>query len=311
MRILFLGTPEFAVSSLDALISSGHQVVGVFTQPDRQKGRGKQLAESPVKSAARDLGLAIYQPERIRRPESVELVRSLAPELIVVVGYGQIIPQTIIDLPKRGILNVHASLLPKYRGAAPIQWAIANGETQTGVTIMQIDAGLDTGDMLREASVPISEDETAPELSARLAPLGARLLVEVLQQMITESVHREQQDEAEATYAPVLKKEDGLIDWSRPARDIYNRLRGFAPWPGAYTLFRGQQLLVLSARIVEGSRASPGTLHTESRSVFAGCGRNSALELLEVQLGGKKRISARAFINGYKPAESERLGGQE
>jgi methionyl-tRNA formyltransferase len=308
VRVVFLGTPDFAVPSLNALISSGHQVVGVFTQPDRPKGRSKQVAESPVKRAARTAGLRVYQPERVRRPESVELVKSLGPELMVVVGYGQIIPQTIIDLPKYGILNVHASLLPRYRGAAPIQWAIANGETQTGVTIMQIDAGLDTGDMLLKASVPIAEDETAPELSTRLASLGAGLLIEALQQISTQSVRREKQNEAEATYAPVLNKEDGLIDWSRPARQIYNRLRGFTPWPGAYTTFRGQQLLVLGVRVAEIPRASPGTLQSDRRTLLAGCGENSALELLEVQLGGKNRMSAQAFINGYTPSEHERLG---
>src|SRR5436190_10445451 len=183
MRVVFLGTPEFAVPSLHALISSGQEVLAVFTQPDRPKGRGKELAESPVKSAARAAGLSIYQPERIRRPEIVELLKGIAPELMVVVGYGQIIPQTIIDLPRYGILNVHASLLPKYRGAAPIQWAIANGESQTGVTIMQIDAGLDTGDMLLKRSVPIQADETAPELSGRLAPLGAKLLIETIERI--------------------------------------------------------------------------------------------------------------------------------
>jgi methionyl-tRNA formyltransferase len=308
VRVVFLGTPDFAVPSLNALISSGHQVVGVFTQPDRPKGRSKQVAESPVKRAALTAGLTVYQPERVRRPESVEVVKSLGPELMVVVGYGQIIPQTIIDLPKYGILNVHASLLPKYRGAAPIQWAIANGETRTGVTIMQIDAGLDTGDMLLKASVLIAEDETAPELSTRLASLGAGLLIEALQQISTQSVRREKQNEAEATYAPVLNKEDGLIDWSRPARQIYNRLRGFTPWPNAYTTFRGQQLIVLSARVAKISRASPGTLQSDRRTLLAGCGENSALELLEVQLGGKNRMSAQAFINGYKPSEHERLG---
>jgi methionyl-tRNA formyltransferase len=308
MRVVFLGTPEFAVPSLHALISSGHEVLAVFTQPDRPKGRGTQLAESPVKSAARAAGLTILQPERIRRPETVELLKGLAPELMVVVGYGQIIPQTIIDLPKHGILNVHASLLPKYRGAAPIQWAIANGEAQTGVTIMQIDAGLDTGDMLLKASVPIKPDETFPELSARLAPLGAGLLVEALQQIAASSIHREKQNEAEATYAPVLKKEDALIDWSRPARQIYNHLRGFVPWPGAYTIFRGQQLLVLSARVAEDFPGTPGALRSKNRRLFAGCGENSALELLEVQLSGKKRMSAQAFINGHKPAEYEMVG---
>ena len=308
MRVVFLGTPEFAVPSLNALISSGHEVAAVFTQPDRPKGRGNQIVESAVKRAAGAAGLSIHQPERIRRPESVELLKRLAPELMVVVGYGQIIPQTIIDLPKYGILNVHASLLPKYRGAAPIQWAIANGEAQTGVTIMQIDAGLDTGDMLLKASIAITPDETAPELSARLAPLGAELLIEALEQIATGCVHREKQNEAEATSAPVLKKEDGLIDWSRPARQIYNRLRGFAPWPGVYTTFRRQQLLVLSARVAEHSPPASGALRIDDRRLFAGCGENSILELLEVQLSGKKRMSAQSFINGYQPAEYEKLG---
>jgi methionyl-tRNA formyltransferase len=308
MRLVFLGTPDFAVPSLTALISSGHEVAAVFTQPDRPKGRGNQLAESAVKRAAVAAGLSIHQPERIRRPESVELLRRLAPELMVVVGYGQIIPQTIIDVPKYGILNVHASLLPKYRGAAPIQWAIANGEVETGVTIMQIDAGLDTGDMLLKASTAITPDETAPELSARLAPLGAELLIETLQRIGAGSIHREKQNDAEATSAPVLKKEDGLIDWSRPARQIYNRLRGFAPWPGVYTSFRRQQLLVLSARVAEHAPLPSAALRIDNQRFFAGCGENSALELLEVQLSGKKRMSAQSFVNGYQPAEYERLG---
>jgi methionyl-tRNA formyltransferase len=308
MRVVFLGTPEFAVPSLQALISSGHEVAAVFTQPDRPKGRSRQITESPVKSAARSAALRICQPERIRRPENIALLKSLAPQVMVLVGYGQIIPQTIIDLPKHGILNVHASLLPKYRGAAPIQWAIANGESETGVTIMQIDAGLDTGDVLLAASVPIQEDETAPELSARLAPLGANLLVQTLRQIPSGNIHREKQNEAEATYAPVLKKEDGLIAWSRSAQQIYNRLRGFTPWPGSYTIFRGQQLLLLSARVADVSHAPPGTLHIDKRSLFAGCGENSSLELLELQIGGKKRMSAEAFLNGYKPVEDEKLG---
>lgn len=224
MRVVFLGTPEFAVPSLAALASE-HQIIAVLTQPDRPKGRGNQLTASPVKAAALDLNIPVYQPERVRRPESVELLKSLQAELMVVVGYGQIIPQSIIDLPREGILNVHASLLPKYRGAAPIQWAIANGETETGVTIMQIEAGLDTGDMLLKGSVAIRPEETAPELSARLAPFGAQLLLETVRQIARGTVKREKQNDAEATFAPVLKKEDGLIDWSRSAGDLYNRLR--------------------------------------------------------------------------------------
>ncbi len=244
LAVVFLGTPEFAVPSLQALVANGHRVSAVFTQPDRPKGRGNQVSESPVKIAASGLDLPVYQPERIRRAQSVEQLKQLAPELMVVVGYGQIIPQTIIDIPKHGILNVHASLLPKYRGAAPIQWAIANGETETGVTIMQIDAGLDTGDMLLKAKLSIQPDETAPELSARLALLGADALLTAIQQIEAGTSRREKQNNAEATLAPILKKEDGRIDWSRPAPEIYNRLRGFTPWPGAYTSFRGQPLLI-------------------------------------------------------------------
>ena len=229
MRIVFLGTPEFAVPSLQALIRSGHDVITVLTQPDRPKGRGNQLAESPVKAAALELGLTISQPERIRRPESIEALRSLAPALMVVVGYGQIIPRSVIDIPVHGILNVHGSLLPKYRGAAPIQWAIANGETETGVTIMQIDAGLDTGDMLLKKRLVIGPDETAPELGSRMARLGADALIETIEAIEEGSVCREKQNDAEAMPAPILKKEDGRINWNCPAAEIYNRLRGFTP----------------------------------------------------------------------------------
>lgn len=308
MHVVFLGTPEFAVPSLQALLSAGHQVTGVFTQPDRPKGRGKEVIESAVKRAAEAAGLPIYQPERIRRIESIEVLKSIAPDLMVVVAYGQIIPQTIIDLPKYGILNVHASLLPKYRGAAPIQWAIANGETQTGVTIMQIDAGLDTGGMLLNEPVTIREDETAPELSARLAPIGAKLLIEVMEQIRGNTLRKQKQNAGEATYAPILKKEDGLIDWARPARQIYNRMRGFTPWPGAYTTFRRQQLVILRARVAERLCVDLSRLHRDQRKLFIGCGENTALEIFELQLAGKKRMSAEAFLNGYQPAEREGLG---
>jgi methionyl-tRNA formyltransferase len=307
MKVVFLGTPDFAVPSLQALARAGHDIVGVFTQPDRPKGRGNQLAQPPVKVAAAALQLPVYQPERVRRPESVELLRSLAADIMVVVGYGQIIPQNIIDLPRYGILNVHASLLPKYRGAAPIQWAIANGEETTGVTIMQIDAGLDTGDMLETASLPIGPDETAPELSARLAPLGAELLIDTIQKIEAGSAVRERQKDDEATLAPILKKEDGLIDWSRPAAAIYNRFRGFQPWPGAYTSFRGQQLSITRAALADGG-APAGMLVSENRRLFAGCGDNARLEILELQLAGKKRMAADAFLNGLKLAQDERLG---
>src|SRR6185437_1902847 len=307
MRVVFLGTPEFAVPSLKALVCE-HQIAAVFTQPDRPKGRGGRLAESPVKLAAAALGIPVYQPERIRRPGSVELLRNLAPEIMVVVGYGQLIPQNIIDLPQRGILNVHASLLPKYRGAAPIQWAVANGETETGVTIMQINAGLDTGDMLLKARTAIGPDETAPELSARLAPLGAKLLIQAISGIAAGAARWEKQNDAEATMAPILRKEDGLIDWSRPASQIYNRLRGFTPWPGAYTRFRSQQMSVIAARPFENMTLAPAALEIDKRRVVGGCGSGSALELLAVQLAGKRAMTAEAFLNGYRPAEGERLG---
>ncbi|MGH9608983.1 MAG: methionyl-tRNA formyltransferase [Bryobacteraceae bacterium] len=307
MRTVFLGTPEFAFPSLEAL-AARHQVAAVFTQPDRPKGRGNELAESPVKTAARRLGIPVYQPERIRRPEPMENLRNLAPEIMVVVGYGQIIPQALIDLPPRGILNVHASLLPRYRGAAPIQWATANGELETGVTIMQIDVGLDTGDMLLKRSLAIRAGETAPELSARLAPLGAELLIEAMDRIAQGMAHWEKQDNAQATYAPILKKQDGAIDWRRTAREIDNRLRGFSPWPGAYTRFRRQQLSITAATPAGSTGFAPGMLRRDKHRLLAGCGEGTALELLEVQPAGKKRMSAAAFLNGYQIAENEKLG---
>lgn len=308
MRVVFLGTPEFAVPSLQAL-ASRHEVAAVFTQPDRPKGRGNKVFESPVKSAARALALPVHQPERIRKEPNPKVLQELVPELMVVVGYGQIIPQNVIDLAPHGILNVHASLLPRYRGAAPIQWAIANGETETGVTIMQIDAGLDTGDMLLASSLSISPEETAPELSARLAPAGADLLLEAIAQIERGTAKPQKQDDAQATLAPILKKEDSVVNWARPAQEIYNRLRGFTPWPGASTTFRGSQLLLLRARPAEAIDLAPAHLWGEKRRLIAGCGEGTSLELLELQLAGKGRMTADAFLNGYRPTENEMLGG--
>lgn len=295
--------------TLRALVEAAHQVVAVYTQPDRPKGRGNQLAASPVKQAALQFDLPVNQPERIRRPENVAALAELNADVMVVVGYGQIIPQSIIDLPRFGILNVHASLLPKYRGAAPIQWAIANGETRTGVTIMQIDAGLDTGDMLLKAETGIGPDETAPELSARLSQQGAPLLIEALRQVEAGTVQREKQDDAASTYAPILKKEDGLIHWNRSAAEIYNRFRAFTPWPGAFTMFRRQALHLLGASPVnEKSEIAPGTVQVEKDRLLVACGGGSMIELSEVRLESKKRMPAAAFLNGYRPLEKERLG---
>ena len=309
MRAVFLGTPEFAVPTLERMLEAGHEVAAVYTQPDRPKGRGQETAQSPVKLAAIRHGLAVRQPERIRRPEIVAELASLNADVMVVVGYGQIIPQPVIDLPRHGIVNVHASLLPKYRGAAPIQWAIARGESRTGVTTMQIDAGLDTGDMLLRAETDIGPEETAPELSARLAPLGAGLLIETLWRMGAGSITREKQNDAEATLAPILKKEDGLIDWRRPAREIYNRSRGFLPWPGTYTYFRGQLLHIWRAKpVIHIESGSAGTIHVAGRRVLVACGDRTALELEEVQLEGRKRVTADAFRNGQRLTGNEILG---
>ncbi len=312
MLVVFLGTPEFAVPTLEALIAAGHQLAAVYTQPDRPKGRGNQLSQSPVKEAAARHGLLVLQPEQIRRPENTAALSELKPDVMVVVGYGQIIPQSIIDIPKHGILNVHASLLPKYRGAAPIQWAIANGESETGITIMQIDSGLDTGDMLLHRRTFIGLHETAPELAARMAEEGANLLIETLRRIENGTALREKQDDSEASYAPILKKEDGLILWTRPAREIYNRLRGFTPWPGAYTQFRGQQLQVIRAIPHPHSLNAPsGTMQTDRRRLFVSCGSGSTLELLEVQMQGKKRMATVDFLNGYPIAPNEQLGGNK
>src|ERR1700674_4243272 len=248
MRIVFMGTPAFAVPSLEGIVAAGHEVVAVFTQPDRPTGRGRHEAMPPVKEAALRLELAVHQPERVRRPEVVEQIRGMAPEAMVVVGYGQIIPKAILDVPPMGIVNVHASLLPKYRGAAPVQWAIARGETHTGVTTMRINEGLDTGSMLLNWETEIGAEETAVELGERLAAAGADLLVRTLAEL--PSIEPKPQDDSQASYAPILKKEDGEIDWHLPAHEILNRIRGFVPWPGAYGFLRGQRLHIWKAASV-------------------------------------------------------------
>jgi methionyl-tRNA formyltransferase len=249
----------------------------------------------PVKEAALRLGLPVQQPERVRVPEVVARLAAMAPHAMVVVGYGQIIPQAILDIAPHGIFNVHASLLPKYRGAAPIQWAIANGETRTGVTVMKIDAGLDTGDMLLKWATEIGPEETAPELSLRLAEAGAVLMVEALTRLDT--LRPEPQDHTQASWAPVIKKEDGHIPWTCSAREIVNRMRGFTPWPGCYGFVRGLRLHVWKA-VVNDRALTPGQLLAEGRRLFAGCGQGS-LELLEVQLEGKKRMDVSSFLNGF------------
>jgi methionyl-tRNA formyltransferase len=306
MRTVFLGTPAFAVPTLEAMVRAGHEVTAVVTQPDRPRGRGQSAAAPPVKEAALRLGLPVYQPERVRRPEAVEYLRGLGAEAMVVVGYGQIIPQSVIDLAPLGIINVHASLLPKYRGAGPIQWSIIRGETRTGVTTMRIDAGLDTGDMLLKAETEIGPEENAIELGKRLAVLGADLLVETLARL--PEIVAEKQDADQATYAPLLKKEDGWIDWSQPAVSIHNRIRGLQPWPGAQTTFRGVPLHVWRSHTEPRPSGSgfPGAI-ISIKPLLVATG-DGVLELLEVQLEGRKRISAADFVNGQRIAENEILG---
>jgi len=309
MKIVFLGTPEFARPSLERLIQAGHEILAVYTQPDRPSGRGRQLTAPPVKQAALKHHLPVRQPERIRNPEVVAELAELRPEVMVVVGYGQIIPQSIIDIPPLGIINVHASLLPKYRGAAPVQWAIARGETETGVTTMRIDAGLDTGDILLQRATPIHPEEDAVSLAARLGELGAELLVETLDGLEQGTIVPLKQDHSQASYAPPLRKEDGLVDWRLPALAIHNRVRGFVPWPGCHTRFRNRELLIWKSRpsgeLIEGQ---PGKLEVRDRRLLVCCGRNTVLELLDLQLEGRKRISAGEFLSGQHVETGEMLG---
>lgn len=308
LNLVFCGTPRFAVPTLEKLVETAFAVRLVVTQPDKPRGRGLELAPSPVKQTALDLGLPVVQPDKLKHNEEFRAqLAALSPDAIVVVGYGRIIPQWMIDLPPLGNINLHASLLPKYRGAAPIQWAIACGETVTGVTTMRIDAGLDTGDILLQKAVPIAPTDSAEDMAPRLAAIGAGLMVESLYGLHAGTIHPQPQDNSKATLAPILKKEDGRIDFHLTAPQICNRLRGFQPWPGTFTSFRGKNLHVWDVRPVE--RTVPqGELLVEGDRLLVGCGGASALELLEVQPEGKKRLAARDFVHGYHPRSQERLG---
>jgi len=309
VRIAFLGTPEFAVPSLERLVESGFDIAAVVTQPDKPKGRGRKLAAPPVKEAAVKFGLPVYQPEKLKTPETVEFFRNLNVEAMAVVAYGKIIPQAIIDIPPLGLVNVHSSLLPKYRGAAPMQWAIAEGETRTGVTTMLIDAGLDSGDILLVKETEIGPDETAVELSERLAQMGADLLVQTLRGLKEGTIRPIPQDHEKATYAPMLTREAGRIDWRWPAQKIHNRVRGFQPWPGAWTTFRGKMLHIWKSRVAGAPAVGePGAFQPGRKRVLVNCGEGTALELLEVQPEGKKRMPASAFAHGQHLEGGERLG---
>src|SRR5258708_17036205 len=308
LNLVFCGTPRFAVPTLQRLVEAQFNIQLVVTQPDRPKGRGLEVIYTPVKQYDLELELPITQPESIKNnPEFRAQLNALKPDAIIVVGYGRIIPQWMLDLAPLGNINLHASLLPKYRGAAPIQWAIAQGESITGVTTMKIDAGLDTGDVLLQKEYPIAPDDTADTLAPKLAAVGAQLMIETLRGLQDGSVCGRKQDNAQATLAPILKKEDGLIDFSRPADETLHRMRGFQPWPGAYSKFRGKNLQVWKAVLCE-QALSPAELNIDRDRFVVGCGQGTAIEILELQLEGKKRSSAADFIRGYRPLASARLG---
>jgi len=325
MRLLFCGTPQFAVPSLKHLLAqTDFQIAAVITQPDRPRGRGHEVSYSAVKEAALAASIPVFQPEKIRTPESERFLREANPDAIVIIAYGQIVPARLLNIPRLGWINLHASLLPKYRGAAPIQWAIANGETATGVTSMRIDAGMDTGDMLLQREISISSTETTPQLAERLAELGAPLMAETLRGLRDSTLQPRPQDSAQATLAPLLKKEDGQINWQQPAQIIYNRMRAFTPWPGAYTKFRGtpcqlsgspttlvypeerrgfagdetQRIAQPSSAIALPTASAPGTIHYNGKHLCVTCGEESLLPITRVKLEGRKEVSAIEFANG-------------
>jgi methionyl-tRNA formyltransferase len=308
MNLLFFGTPDFAVPTLEKLIAEKFAIDLVVTNQDEPSGRGYEMKSPPVKQAALRAGLEVYQPAKLKEPATVEFLSRYRPDAIVVVAYGHILPQWMIDLPRLGCINLHASLLPKYRGAAPIQWSLIRGETVTGVTTMRIDVGLDTGDILLKREVAIHDDDTSETLSVRLSRLGADLTIETLRQLERGGIEAQPQDHAQATLAPILTKEDGRIDWNLPALDVWNRIRGLRPWPGAFTSFRGKNLhLWAAARPAEGEtiQLEPGTLITDRGRLRVACGRGTLLELTEIQLEGRKRMPIRDFLNGVKIAPGE------
>lgn len=332
-KVVFMGTPDFAVGTLEALVREGYEVLAVFSQPDKPKGRKKELAPTPVKAAAERFGLPVYQPERIRDPKWLTVLQDLNPDVIVVVAFGQLIPRAILELPKYGCINVHASLLPKYRGAAPIQWAVINGEEESGVTTMRMDAGLDTGDMILKETVRLDEKETGGSLFEKLSAVGAQLLVRTLKCVGDGTVVYEKQPEESPTpYAAMLKKEMGRIDWTKCAREIECLIRGLDPWPSAYTIYRGKTLKLWAAAVVEDQAAdlkrssdlslqgktntAEGRLREELCGTVAFVSKQALwirtgsglLSLREVQPEGKKRMTIDAFLRGYPVETGELLG---
>jgi methionyl-tRNA formyltransferase len=308
MKLVFCGTPQFAVPTLKQLLGAGHSIELVITQPDRVRGRDQPPSPPPVKALAIQSGLPVVQPEKIKNnPELRGRLEQVKPDAIIVVAYGRIIPEWMLNLPRWGNLNLHASLLPKYRGAAPIQWAVANGETVTGATTMRIDQGLDTGDILLQRTMPIGPDQTAEQLFPLLAENGASLMIETLDALQAGQIKPMAQDDAASSLAPILQREDALVDFARSAVEIYNRWRGFQPWPGAYTFFRGKKLTLHRLVPVESLAVPPGELVVERDRLFVGAGSATSLELLEVQLEGKKRMPVADFLRGTAPQPHEKL----
>lgn len=303
MRVVFMGTPDFSVGTLKALAAAGHEIVGVVSQPDKPKGRGKNLQPTPVKEAAMELGLPVYQPKKVRDPEFLEVLKELNPEVIVVVAFGQLIPKSILELAPYGCINVHASLLPKYRGAAPIQWVVIDGEAETGVTIMRMDEGLDTGDMISKVTVPVLADETGGSLFDKLSEAGAKLLVETLPSLEDgTAVFEKQPEESPTAYAGMIKKSMGDLDWTRPAEELERLIRGLNPWPSAYTKMDGKTLKIWKAQVLEEEREEdhmPGTVLLTDQQEFMVQTGKGILKITELQLEGKKRMDTSSFLRGY------------
>ena len=304
MRVIFMGTPDFSVGTLQALIDAGHEVVLAVTQPDKPKGRGKSMQFPPVKEAALEHGIEVYQPRRVREPECVEYLRSFDADIIVVVAFGQILPKEILEMPKYGCVNVHASLLPKYRGAAPIQWAVINGEKVSGVTTMRMDEGLDTGDMILKEEIELAEDETGGSLFDRLSKTGATLCVKTMEAIENGTAVYTPQDSSLATHTAKIHKELGSIDWTKPAKEIECLIRGLDPWPSAYTRLGDKTLKIWKAKVLdENTKAAPGCLVKVTKNTIWVQTGEGVLSLLEVQLEGKKRMTTESFLNGYTVEE--------
>lgn len=309
MRLIFMGTPEFSLPSLRRLISAGYEIPLVITRPDKPKGRGKKLTPPPVKVEGKKIGLKVIQPNRLKDESFLSLLKKEAPELIVVVAYGKILPPEVFRFPPLGTVNLHPSLLPKYRGAAPINWAIINGERETGVTTILMDEGMDSGDILLSRKVTIGDEETAPELERRLAEEGAKLLISTIEGIRNGTITPTPQDHSQATFAPMLTKEEGVIDWRLPARNIVNRIRGLLPWPTAYSFFRGRLMKFLKGRVfplsVPLSKRKPGEILIIDRRLIVAAGGGEGVEVLKLKPEGRKEMDSSSFINGYRPRPGE------